>query len=236
MASTERSLRKREVALGYRLLAALGWGDTGDGHISARDPEQPDHFWLLRMGVPFGTATVFDLVLVAPDGSLADGVGHVNKAGYHIHQPLLAARPDVVSACHTHTEWGTPFSAEARTFEPITQEACIFFEDHAMFDDDEVQVQSTAAGARIAEALGQHGAVILRNHGLLTVGASVAGAVAKFIIMERVAEAHMKALRAKPIPPDAARFAQADLTRDGAAESSFQFLVAHHVGDPSVAE
>lgn len=199
MDSTERHLRKRDAALGYRLLAALGWGDTGDGHISARDPEQPDHFWLLRMGVPFGAARVSDLVLVAPDGSLAAGDGHVNKAGYHIHQPLLAARSDIASACHTHTAWGTPFSAEARTFEPITQEACIFFEDHAVFDDEEVQVQSTAAGARIAEALAQHSAVILRNHGLLTVGASVAATVANFVIMERVAEAHMKASLAKPI-------------------------------------
>ena len=83
------------------------------------------------------------------------------------------ARPDVVSATHVHTGWGTPFSAELRPVLPITQEACVFFEDHALFDDEEVQIQSTEGGKRIAVALGPHRAVVLRNHGLLTVGTGV---------------------------------------------------------------
>lgn len=232
----ERRRRQIEVALGYRIFAALRWGDMGDGHISARDPERLDHFWLLRSGVAFNAAKVSDLVLVAPDGTLAEGQGDVNRAGYHIHQPLHEARTDVVSACHTHTAWGTPFSAEARRFEPITQEACAFFEDHALFDDEEVQVRSTRAGARIAEALGSHGAVILRNHGLLTVAPSVAAAVADFVMMERVAEAHMKARDAKPISAEAALNAKDNLTRPGASESKFDYLVRHHLGDRSVVE
>ena len=234
--TNERERRKRDTALGYRLFAALKWGDTGDGHISARDPEHTDHFWLLRRDVPFCQATIEDLVLVAPDGSLAEGHGEINLAGFHIHHPLLAARPDVVSACHTHTAWGTPFSAEARTFEPITQEACIFFEDHTLFDDEEVQVQSTQAGARIAEALAEHKAIILRNHGLLTVGPSVAEAVTNFVLMDRVAESHLKARNPRPISAEAARFARTDLIREGAQAASFRFLIATHVGEPGVVE
>ena len=65
-----RLFRKRRVAIGYRVFAALGWGHTGDGHITARDPERTDHFWLLGHGVPFGSATVDQLVMVAPDGSV----------------------------------------------------------------------------------------------------------------------------------------------------------------------
>ena len=84
-----RARRKRDCALGYRLLAANRWGDAGDGHISARDPEQTDHFWMLRYGVSYHQATTDDLVLVAPDGSLAAGTGFVNVAGYYIHQPIL---------------------------------------------------------------------------------------------------------------------------------------------------
>ena len=156
-----RARRKRDCALGYRLLAANRWGDAGDGHISARDPEQTDHFWMLRYGVSYHEATTDDLVLVAPDGSLAAGTGFVNVAGYYIHYPILRTRPDAVSAVHVHTGWGTPFSAEARLFQPITQESCIFFEDHALFDDEEVQVQSLAAGQRIADALGKTRAIIL---------------------------------------------------------------------------
>ncbi|MBW2315388.1 MAG: class II aldolase/adducin family protein [Deltaproteobacteria bacterium] len=231
-----RAERKRQVALGYRILAAQRWGDLGDGHISARDPERTDCFWLLRYGVSYHQAKVSDLVLVGPDGKLVEGEGVTNTAAYYIHHPILMARPEAVSACHVHTGWGTPFSAEVRPIEPITQEACVFFEDHAIFDDEEVQVQSTEAGARIAQALGGNRAIILRNHGLLTVAARVDEAVGSFVSMERVAEAHMKARHAKPISAEAARFAQKDLVRFGTGRVGFYALVARHIGDPSVVD
>jgi len=224
------------VALGYRLFAAQRWGDLGDGHISARDPERLDCFWMLRYGVSYHAATVADLVLVGPDGDLVEGDGPINIAAYYIHHPILAARPAAVSAAHVHTGWGTPFSAEARLLEPITQESCIFFEDHALFDDEEVQIQSTDGGRRIAESLGDNCAVILRNHGLLTVGDSVSEAVGLFVHLERVAEAHMKARDARPISADAARYAKADLTKYGAGRVGFHALVTRHIGDRSVVE
>jgi ribulose-5-phosphate 4-epimerase/fuculose-1-phosphate aldolase len=228
--------RKRQVALGYRVLAAQRWGDLGDGHISARDPERTDCFWLLRYGVSYHAAKVSDLVLLGPDGELVEGEGFINRAAYYIHNPILAARPEAVSACHVHTGWGTPFSSEVRPIEPITQESCIFFEDHAIFDDEEVQVQSVEAGARIATALGGKRAIILRNHGLLTVADRVDEAVGSFVHMERVAEAHMKARDAKPISSEAARFAQKDLVRHGAGRVAFAALVARHIPDSSVVE
>jgi ribulose-5-phosphate 4-epimerase/fuculose-1-phosphate aldolase len=231
-----RARRKRDVALGYRLLAAQRWGDLGDGHISARDPERTDCFWLLRYGVSYHMATVADLVLVGPDGELVEGDGPINIAGYYIHQPILATRPDLVSACHVHTPWGSSFSAEARMFEPIIQEACIFFEDHALFDDEEVQVQSVAAGQRIADALGDNSAVILRNHGLLTGGTSVSEAVGLFVTMERVAEAHVKARNPRPISAEAARFARDDLVSQGAGRAGFKMMVARHIGNPAIVE
>ena len=229
-----RARRKRDCALGYRLLAAQRWGDLGDGHISARDPERTDCFWMLRYGVSYHLATVADLVLVGPDGSLEAGEGAINLAGYYIHQPILETRPDLVSAVHVHTGWGTPFSAEARPIEPISQEACIFFEDHSLWDDEEVQVQSVAAGQRIATALASNRAIILRNHGLLTGGDSVAEAVGSFVIMERVTEVHMKVRNPKPISDEAARFAKLDLVKGGAGRSAFASLLARHIIDVEV--
>ncbi len=233
-----RAKRKRDVALGYRILAAQRWGDTGDGHISARDPERTDHFWVLRWGVSFHAATVADLVLIGPDGRIVEGegAGGINVAAYYIHAPILAARPDAVSATHVHTGWGTPFAAERRPLLPITQESCVFFEDHALFDDEEVQIQDTDGGRRIAEALGRNRAVVLANHGLLTVGQSVAEAVGSFVLMERVAEAHMKARDAKPISAEAARYAKADLIRHGAGVPAFHSMVSRHIGDPGLVE
>ncbi|MFT4713017.1 MAG: ribulose-5-phosphate 4-epimerase/fuculose-1-phosphate aldolase [Candidatus Azotimanducaceae bacterium] len=229
-----RARRKRDCALGYRLLAAQKWGDLGDGHISARDPERTDCFWMLSYGVSYHKAMVSDLVLVGPDGKLVEGEGFVNIAGYYIHQPILDARKDLVSAVHVHTGWGTPFSAEARLLEPISQESCIFFEDHALWKDEEVQVQSLAAGRRIAEALGHNRAIILRNHGLLTGGDSVAEAVGSFVLMERVAEVHMKVRNPKPISDEAARFAKEDLVSFGVGRSAFASLITRHISDPEI--
>ena len=167
-------------------------------------------------------------------GSWLEGEGIINTAAYYIHHPILEARPDVVSATHVHTRWGTPFAAEVRPIEPITQESCIFFEDHAIFDDEEVQIQSVEGGKRIAVALGRNRAIILRNHGLLTVADRVDESVGSFVLMERVAEAHMKARDARPISAAAARYAQADLVRYGAGRIGFWSLVSRHIGDPSI--
>ena len=229
-----RRARKIQVALGYRIFAAQHWGDLGDGHISARDPEQIDAFWMLRYGVSYHRAKVSDLVLVGPDGKLLAGEGYVNRAAYFIHHPILMARPDAVSAAHVHTGWGTPFSAELRPIEPISQESCIFFEDHALFDDEEVQIQDTEGGHRIAAALGKNRAVLLRNHGLLTVADRVDEAVGSFVALERVAEVHMKVRNPKPISPEAARYARDDLTSFGIGRTGFWNLVARHVGDPEI--
>ena len=229
-----RQERKVATALGYRLFGALRWGDLGDGHISARDPERTDCFWMLRYGVSYHQARVADLVLVGPDGELADGEGAINRAAYFIHHPILMARPDAVSAAHVHTPWGTPFAAEVRPIEPISQESCVFFEDHAIFDDDEVQIQGTDGGRRIAEAMGNNRAVIMRNHGLLTAADGVAETVGLFVEMERVAEVHMKARDAKPISAEAARYAKADLTQFGPGKVAFYALVARYIEHPSV--
>ena len=223
-----RKTVREELARGYRVFGALGWGDLGDGHISARDPDRPDCLWMLRYGATFPEATAGDTVLIDPDGKVAQGAGRINWPGFRIHQPILAARPDIASAAHTHTPWGTPFSAEARVLEPITQEACVFFEDCAVFDDEEVQVQSLEAGSRIAQSLGRNASIVLRNHGLLATGASVATAIARFVIMERAAEAQLKTIDGKPISADAARFARADLTGEDYLRTTFEFLARHH--------
>ncbi len=122
------------------------------------------------------------------------------------------------------------------TASPITQEACVFYDNWASFDEDEVQVLGRDTGARIAAALGRNDVVLLRNHGLLTTGASVAETIAAFVTLERVTEAHMKAPDAVPISDEAARIAAADLGRMRSLETAFGFLVSRHVGDASVVD
>lgn len=230
-----RATCKRDLAFAYRLFAACGWGDLGDGHISGRDPERTDCFWLLKLGISFHLASPANLVLVGPDGNLVDADARhenaqINRSAYFIHHPIHDVRTDVHSVAHVHTPWGTPFSAEARLIETISQESCLFFEDHVLFDDEEVQIQDCAAGQRIATTLGGASAAILRNHGLLTVGSSVAESVGLFLLFERAAEAQMKARAAKPISAESARYARQDLVRIGSAEAAFNSAVQRHLG------
>ena len=229
-----RHLRHR-LALAYRVFGALRWGSLGDGHISARDPGRPDSFWLIRYGVPFGMCTVDDLVLVGPRGDVIEGEGDINITAYHIHGPIHDARPEITAAVHTHTPFGTPWSATGRPFVPISQEATAFFEDHEVFEDEEVQVMSVEGGKRIAATLDDAKAIILRNHGLLTVGRSIDEAVGWFLIMERVAETHIKAGdRAHEISAEGARRARTEIGDVANAWSAFQFAVRTYVPDPTV--
>jgi ribulose-5-phosphate 4-epimerase/fuculose-1-phosphate aldolase len=199
--TTERSRRQHDVVAGYHIFASYGWGDDGAGHITARDPEHTDSFWLLRYGVTFARATVADLVLVGPDGSVvaaSDGgpVGDdvtINPAAFCIHAPIHHARPDVVAVTHTHTGYGTPFAALARPIRASSQEACAFHDDQAVFDGEELDVLDVQIGARLAAALGPNRLLVLANHGLLAVGSSVGQAVGFFVVAERAAEVEIKA-------------------------------------------
>jgi ribulose-5-phosphate 4-epimerase/fuculose-1-phosphate aldolase len=191
--ATERSHRQHEVVAGYRIFGSYGWGDDGSGHISARDPEHTDSFWLLKYGVAFARATVADLVLVGPDGAADDGDADINFAAFCIHAPIHRARPDIVSVAHTHTGYGSPFAAMARPIRACSQEACAFHDDQAVFDGEELDVLDLAVGDRLAAALGPNKLLVLANHGLLTVGATVGQAVGFFVMAERAAEVEIKA-------------------------------------------
>lgn len=226
--------RKRRTALAYRCFGALRFGQLGEGHISARDPERLDHFWMLGYGVPFKEATVDNLVLVGPDGQVAGGNGAINIAAYYIHAPLHEARPDVVSAAHVHSPFGTPWSANAKMFEPISQESCAFVFDQALFDDEELDIVSTDGGKRIAQAMGAAKLVFLRNHGHLTVGVTVDEAVGWYVMAERVAEVHVKAPDAKPISTEGAKKVAEVMAPPRVGWNSFQWLVRDLVPDPSV--
>ena len=236
----ERVKRKREIALGYRIFASLRWGDLGDGHITASDPELTDHIWLLKYPFGFERATIDDLVLINPEGHVVDLEGNIDEAAeinttaYFIHHPIHEARHDVVGVAHTHTPWGTPFAATGRPIVPITQEACSFHDRWATFDEEEVQVLGRDSGVRIADSLGDKTVSILRNHGLLSTGPSVGEAISAFVTLERVTEALMKAPDAIPISDEAAVIARNDLISVRAFEVSFEFLVSRHVGDPTI--
>ena len=189
----ERLHRKQRLAASFRLFARFGYDEGVAGHITARDPGQPDHFWVNPFGVHFGLIRVSDLILVNHHGDVVQGEHPVNRAAFAIHSRVHTARPDVIAAAHSHSIHGKAFSSLGRLLDPITQDACAFYEDHVVFQDYTGVVNETAEGDRIAGSLGSHKAAILRNHGLLTVGNSVDEAVWWFITMDRTCHAQLLA-------------------------------------------
>ena len=204
----ERLHRKRNLAAALRLFARYGFDEGAGGHITARDPEHPDRFWINPFAVNFAHVRAGDLLLVDTDGTVLAGDGRVNPAGFVIHSQIHAARPDAVSVAHSHSVHGRAWATLGRPLDPLTQDACAFYEDHAVFEDFGGVVLDTVEGKRIAERLAGHKAVILRNHGLLTVGGSVQEAAWWFVAMDRACRIQLLAEaagRPVPIPPDVAR-------------------------------
>jgi ribulose-5-phosphate 4-epimerase/fuculose-1-phosphate aldolase len=204
----ERIHRKQRLAAGFRLFSKCGFDEGVAGHITARDPERLDHFWVNPIGMPFGHIRVSDLILVNHEGKVVEGDKPVNGAAFAIHSQVHAARPDVVAAAHAHSIYGKSWAALGKPLDPITQDVCAFFEDHSVFDDYTGVVLDIEEGKRIAHALGENKATILRNHGLLTAGQSVDEAVWWFITMERSCQAQLLASAAGDpvlIDPEMAR-------------------------------
>jgi ribulose-5-phosphate 4-epimerase/fuculose-1-phosphate aldolase len=189
----ERRHRKERLAAAFRLFGRFGFDEGVAGHITARDPERPDCFWVNPFGMNFGHIRVSDLIMVDDTGTVVEGDGIVNGAAFAIHSQVHAARPDVIAAAHAHSIHGKAWSALGRRLDPITQDACAFHDDHALFDDYTGVVLDLSEGVRIGQALGDRKAVILRNHGLLTVGHSVDEAAWWFITMERSCQAQLLA-------------------------------------------
>jgi ribulose-5-phosphate 4-epimerase/fuculose-1-phosphate aldolase len=225
--ASERLYRKQRLAAGFRLFSRFGFDEGVAGHITARDPELPDHFWVNPFGMHFGHIRVSDLLLVNDHGDVVRGDRPVNQAAFAIHSQVHAARPDVMAAAHAHSVYGKAWSSLRRRLDPLTQDACAFFEDHEVFGDYTGVVLDVEEGKRIAHALGDGKAVILSNHGNLTVGHTVDEAVWWFITLERTCQAQLLAEAAgTPVPIDAdmARFTAGQVGSHAAGHFSFQPL------------
>jgi ribulose-5-phosphate 4-epimerase/fuculose-1-phosphate aldolase len=223
----ERTHLKQRLAAAFRLFGAFGFDEGVAGHITARDPERPDHFWVNPFRRNFKQIRVSDLLLVNHQGDIVEGERPVNRAAFAIHSQVHAARPDVHAAAHAHSVHGKAFSALGRLLDPLTQDSCAFYEDHGLFDDYTGVVLDVEEGKRIAHALGEHKAVILRNHGLLTVGTTVDAAAWWFITMERTCQAQLLADAAGttvPITPENAALTHGQVGTDLAGWFNFQPL------------
>lgn len=193
----ERLHRKQKLAGALRIFGRFGFGEGVAGHITVRDPEFPDHFWVNPFGRSFRHMTVSDLLLVNHHGEVVHGSQPVNRAAFVIHSAIHEARPDIVAAAHAHSPHGKSFASLGIPLAPLTQDACVFYGDHRVISEQGgAVVFDVEAGKELAAKFPDGKAAIHQNHGLFTVGQTVDEAVFWFVSMERSCQAQLMAMAA----------------------------------------
>lgn len=208
----ERQLRI-DLAACYRLVAMFGWDDLIFTHISARVPGPEHHFLINPYGMMFDEITASSLVKVDLHGQkVVASPYEVNPAGFTIHSAIHAAREDAQCVLHVHSVNGVAVSAQAEGLLPLSQHAMFVLSSLAYHDYEGVALEDDEK-PRLVRDLGSRRSLILRNHGLLTVGRSVAEAFVAMYFLETSCMIQVRAMsggqRLRQIPPAIVDGAQA---------------------------
>ena len=182
--SPEEWQARLDLAAAYRLIAHYGWGDVIYNHSSMRVPGEPRKFLIKRHELLYTEVTASNLVKVSMDDDLDESAG-VNRPGFTLHGGLLSARPDVNCAIHVHTEIGVALAGLRHGLRMCSQLAMRFY-NRVGYHPYEGITENFDERERINKALGRNRALILHNHGLVTVGKTVREA---FVLMKTLIEA-----------------------------------------------
>jgi ribulose-5-phosphate 4-epimerase/fuculose-1-phosphate aldolase len=182
-----------DLAACYRLVAMYGWTDLIFTHISARVPGPEHHFLINPYGMMFDEITASSLIKVDQDGNkLSESPLPVNRAGFVIHSAIHAVRDDAQCVIHTHTRAGVGVSAQRDGVLPISQQSMFVLASLAYHDYEGVALHD-AEKPRLQDDLGMANFLMLRNHGLLTVGASIADAFLSMYTFENACQIQLAA-------------------------------------------
>ncbi|MCG8519855.1 MAG: class II aldolase/adducin family protein [Pseudomonadales bacterium] len=200
--SAEEWQLRVDLAAAYRLIALYGWDDLIFTHISARIPGDDHHFLINPYGMMFDEITASSLVRVDQDGNKLDSDDFdINPAGFTIHSAIHAVREDVVCVMHTHTTEGVAVSAQQHGLLPLSQQSLFPLSNLAYHDYEGVALREDEK-ARLQADLGGNNFMILRNHGLLTTGGSIADAFLGMYILQKACEVQIRALAGnQPLTP-----------------------------------
>ncbi|KAF2641315.1 class II aldolase/adducin domain protein [Massarina eburnea CBS 473.64] len=196
----ERAYLKHRLALAFRIFAKFGFAEGVAGHITVRDPVDPTSFWVNPFGLHFSLIEDGDLMRVDNEGKVVDGgknrrLDYVIEliAAYAIHAQIHAARPKVLCAAHSHTTYGRAICGTGKTLQPLTQDSCVFYDDHVLYYNFAGVVLVSEEGKRIVVTLGSKKVDLLGNYGLLIVALSVEICVAWFVLFESCCEVQLLA-------------------------------------------
>jgi ribulose-5-phosphate 4-epimerase/fuculose-1-phosphate aldolase len=183
-----------DLAATYRLVAHYGWDDLIYTHISMRVPGEDECFLINPYGMTFDEITASSLVKIDLDGNIVMPTDYmVNPAGFTIHSAVHSAGADAHCVIHTHSDDGVAVSAQADGLLPLSQTAMIVLGDLAYHDYEGIALDLDER-ERLIRDLGTKHSMILRNHGLLTTGATCADAFLRLFFLERACTMQVRAL------------------------------------------
>jgi L-fuculose-phosphate aldolase len=177
------------------ILEAQGLGDLTRGHVSIRVPGDPTHFYMKPHSFGFDEITPENIVICNLAGEKVGGGGRKHSEVY-IHSEIFKARPDVMSVIHAHPTYAVAWSATGKPLLPISQPGTTFADGVPYFTETIDLIRSQEMGAGVARALGPHKAVLMRNHGVAVVGASVEESTILTILLDNAAQIQLLAAAA----------------------------------------
>lgn len=218
---------KEKMMMAGKILVAEGQDDFTRGHISVRLPDDPSRFFMKAHSTGLDEITMENILTIGLDGNVVAGTSRRHSEVY-IHSEIFKARPDVQSVIHTHPVYATALSSTGRPMKCYSQPAAIFYDALGFYADTVNLIRTTDMGAGVAKALGPHRAVLLKNHGVVTAGASVEDVVITTLMLENAAMIQMIAEAsgdcAKEFPREDIEKLKYDLTRPDQFQVNFDYL------------
>lgn len=237
---TEQRIFSHQLAWACRILAMAGHDDLTLGHVSARDPGS-DAIYMKRNGLGLDEVTPDDILVVNLDGKKLSGKGDVHLEVV-LHTEVYKVRPDAGAVIHTHPPYSIALGATTAQLEFVSHDAVLFPNGVPIFDNTPELITTEQQGRAVARALGEHRAVLLRNHGVLVVGNNVPWAVFTALTLERAVRIQATAAALGPlctISPDLAKQLYESKYRDEFVENYWPYLVrrtrraGYDIGMPS---
>jgi len=190
----EREYLKHRLAQAFRIFGHYGYDEGVAGHITVRDPVDPDTFWVNPFGRHFSFIKASDLLHVDHQGNVLPDSGPerlLNTAAFMIHSAIHRARQDVNCAAHSHSIYGRAYSALGKELEMINQDSAAFYKDHCVYHDFRGVVLDEEEGNAITETLGNKKAIFLQNHGILVATPSIEATIHYYIKFEKCAQVQL---------------------------------------------
>lgn len=219
---------KETLSLAGQVLVAEGHDDFTRGHISMRLPDNPSLFFMKAHSTGLDEITSDNILTIDLSGKIVAGTARRHSEVF-IHSEIFKARPDVQCAIHTHPPYSVALSASGRPIRCYSQPSALFHEALGVYADTIALIRSPEMGAAVAGALGPHRAVLLKNHGVVAVGASIAEAVITAIMLENAAMVQMIAEAAGSPAPEFPladiETLKAQISKPDQFEINFDYLV-----------